>query len=152
MKTIAIFYNSFFEKKSWWLPSKLHRAIYNRANPRTKKYMESLLKKKFPETKLYLKNELNSLDHIDKIILLYPDSIGLGWGTIENKIHKICKNITVLNGRGRNFSLDIKTIIELKIKRFLEISFILEIVTSPFLIIYGALLAIKDKFFGSTRG
>lgn len=151
MKTVALFDNYFFENKSWWLPAKLHRAICNRANPRTKKYMESLLKKQFPETKLYLRNEIDSLDYTDHLVLLYPDSIGLGWGIIEKKCRNMCNNITILNGRSRSFSLDQKTIIELKMKRFLETSFLLELVISPFLIIYGALLAINDKFFESTK-
>ena len=151
MSKIAVFDNHFYENKPRYLPDKLYRAICNRANPRTKKYMELMLKKTFPGIKIYLKSDLDSLGFSENIILLYPDSIGLGWGKLESKCRRMCQHITILNGRGRTFLLDQATRRELKIKRFLEISFFLELITMPLICLYGLLLAISDKLVGNAK-
>lgn len=140
MKTYAIFDNSFFQKKPWYLPEKLYRAVCNRSNPRSKDYMLALLHENFPTAKLIDQDQISSPGNI---ILLYPDSIGLGWKKVE-RLLKNQTNITVLNGRRRVFNLTSSIRKKLLLHRFFEITFIPEILLTPFLLFYGVIIAIKD--------
>ena len=85
MKTYAFFNNSFFIQKPWWLPIKLYSVICQRSNPRTQEYMLALLREKFPDAELISKGDSCQ---IGRIILLYPDSIGLGWSGLEKEYIK----------------------------------------------------------------
>ncbi len=143
MKTYAIFNDSFFQKKPGWMPEKLYRAVCQRANPRSKAYMLTLLYEKFPEAELI---DLEQPRSSAKIVLLYPDAIGLGWGKIEERIKAETKNPIVLNGRRKVFDLIPSVHRKLLLYRFLEITFLPEILLMPFILLYGALIAIKDKF------
>lgn len=149
MKTYAVFNDYFFKNNHWWIPKKLKRVICNRSNPRSKDYMNSLLKEKFPDVEIIGINNINNTENVEKIILLYPDSIGLGWSNLEKEIIKNYNVIEVLNGRKRHFKLSKEVRIELLFKRFLEITFLPEILFTPVLIIYGIFLHIKHKIFGS---
>jgi hypothetical protein len=145
MKTYALFDDSFFKIKPGWMPEKLYRVVCQRANPRSKEYMLNLLHEKFPEA------EFIDLEHPPspgKVILLYPDSIGLGWGKIENRLKIQIQNIIVLNGRKRVFEFTSSVQRTLLLRRFLEMTFLPEILLTPFVLFYGALVATKDKFRG----
>lgn len=145
METYAIFDDAFFRKKPWWLPKKLYQVVVSRANSREKAYMHALLLEKFPKAKLI------EAEHIpqdaENIVLLYPDSIGLGWTPIEGKMKKY-PNIYILNGRKRYFLLTIKTKIGLRLKRLLEITFLPELVFAPFLITLSIVWAMSDILRG----
>ncbi len=83
-----------------------------------------------------------------QLVLLYPDAIGLGWSPLERALRRRFNNVKVLNGRKRFFQLDGKELIQLRVRRFLEITFLPEIIFAPFLLIYGTVLTIKDKIRG----
>lgn len=127
------------------MPHKLYNVVCLRSNPRSKEYMLSLLHEKFPEAEILVSK---APEEKNLIILLYPDAIGLGWGKIERQYKRRFKNITVLNGRGRIFTLDASTYTSLKVKRFLEITFLPELILTPFLFMIGVALALKDKISG----
>lgn len=143
MKTYALFDNSFFSKKPWWLPQKLHNVVCIRANPRSKEYMINLLQEQFPEAELI---DLRHPRSSGQVVLLYPDAIGLGWGKIEKRVRNQTQELTVLNGRKRVFPLTVSVHRKLLLHRFLEITFLPEILLTPFILLYGTFIAIKDKF------
>jgi hypothetical protein len=84
-------------------------------------------------------------EEADKIILLYPDSIGLGFAAIESEITRLKKpwaGVRVLNGRRRDFLLNEATRRRLRWRRFLERTMIVEfsvmvvmLVVTPFLVV-----------------
>ncbi len=145
MTQYALYKNDFFENKPIWMPKRLYEVVCNRSNPRSKEYMMALLEQEFPNTKLI------SIDNIPKdatqIILLYSDSIGLGFSYIEGSLIRKCK-LLVLNGRRRQFALSIKMHALFCFKRFLEITFIPELFVAPFLLSIALLLASKDAISG----
>ncbi len=145
MKTYALFNDSFFKEKPWWMPQKLYRVVCHRSNPRSKEYMLDLLREKFPDAEIV---DINQTRSPGKTILLYPDSIGLGWRKIESRlIHK--HEVEVLNGRRRVFEFTPSLRRMLLLRRFLEMTFLPEMLLTPFVLFYGAFVATKDKFRGS---
>ncbi len=146
MKTYALFNDSFFKEKPWWMPQKLYRVVCHRSNPRSKEYMLDLLREKFPDAEIV---DINQTRSPGKIILLYPDAMGLGWGKIENRLKIQTQNITVLNGRKRVFEFTSSVRRMLLLRRFLEMTFLPELLLTPFVLFYGAFVATKDKFRGS---
>jgi len=145
MKTYALFNNAFFQRKPWWMPQKLYDVVCQRSNPRTKDYMLHLLYEKFPDAELI--SECLSLPS-SRVILVYSDSIGLGWGKLEKKCLKQFTEVQVLTGRKRIFDLTLLERCKLMFRRFFEITFFFELIIMPFLLIYGSILAIKDKIIG----
>lgn len=145
MAKYAVFNNSFFQAKPVWMPAKLHTVVCLRSNPRTQAYMLNLLKTRHPD---FILTEVNKIPTDSEILLLYPDSIGMGWKAIENVCSSKSKNLKVLNGRGREFNLDDSTRLKLLWKRFLEKTFIPEIFFAPILILTGLILGITDKLTG----
>ncbi len=145
MKTYAVFDDSFFQIKPWWMPEKLYRVVCQRSNPRSKDYMMELLHDKFPDAKLI---DLKKKHYGCKIILLYPDSIGIGFRKIESILKMYNNEIIVLNGRKRVFALKPSVHKQLLLYRFLEITFLPEILITPFFVLYGVCIAAKDKFIG----
>ncbi|WP_235075736.1 glycine/betaine ABC transporter permease [Holospora undulata] len=126
------------------MPQKLYRIVCHRSNPRSKEYMLDLLREKFPDAEIV---DINQTRSPGKIILLYPDSIGLGWRKIESRlIHK--HEVEVLNGRRRVFEFTPSVRRMLLLRRFLEMTFLPEILLTPFVLFYGAFVATKDKFRG----
>lgn len=148
MKTYALFDNSFFTHKPWWLPVKLYNVVCQRSNPRTKEYMLDLLREKFPDAELI---SADNLHQTGTLVLLYPDAIGLGWGKLEKKCFKIFKEVSVLNGRRRCFNLTYMGHNKLLLRRVLEATFLPELIIAPLLLIYGVILAIKDKIEGKSN-
>ncbi len=145
MKIYALFDDSFFRKKPRWMPEKLYRVVCQRSNPRSKEYMLDLLREKFPDAEIV---DINQTRSPWKIILLYPDSIGLGWGKIENRLKIQTKDITILNGRKRVFEFTSSVRRRLLLRRFLEMTFLPEILLTPFVLLYGIFVATKDKIRG----
>ena len=124
------------------MPEKLYRVVSQRSNPKSREYMITLLNQKFPDAELV---EVSQLYSNDKIILLYPDSIGLGWKKIEANLMQKFQVITVLTGRKRLFDLNSTVHRRLLFRRFIEVTFLPEILFMPFLLFYGILITLKDK-------
>src|SRR4029450_10202054 len=101
------------------------RAIWSKANPRNESYMLALFAERYPEgTFLNIDQTVDwrkQTGEADKIILLYPDSIGLGFAAIESEIARLKKpwaGVRVLNGRRRDFLLTDATRRRLRRRRF----------------------------------
>jgi len=148
MKVIGIYYDVFFQKKPLFLSPKLWEVICHRANPRSFAYMKEVFEAFYPEGEIVLLENLPS--KVDKVILLYPDAIGLGQGSIESRLRRNNAPIFILNGRRRHFELTNYMRNKLRVKRFLESSFLCEVFFTPFIIILGMLAALKDRIMGRT--
>ncbi|HQS83352.1 MAG: glycine/betaine ABC transporter permease [Alphaproteobacteria bacterium 16-39-46] len=142
----ALFDDYFFTQKPWWLPLKLYQVVCNRSNPRSKEDLINFLKFSFPKAQLV---DINNIpENVKEVILLYPDAIGLGYCSLEKKCFKKFKTIKVLTGRNRSFNLTYTKRASLLLRRFLEISFLSELLFAPFLLLIGSILGIKDKLTG----
>ena len=109
-------------------PARLYRkAIWYRANPRNAEAMRRLLARWRPDARFIdiddVPDWLNAVAGADHIVLLYPDSIGLGFSSIEIAVRRRKRAgaaISVLNGRGRQFLLDGRMSRRLVLHRLLE--------------------------------
>jgi hypothetical protein len=115
------------------------RALHNRANPRSRRYMQQLLEERFPGAELATTQPGGDVE----IVLLYPDANGLGYSAFERRLPAETR---VLNGRRRELVLDNRTRRVLRARRALERSFAVELaalaaaaVLTPFLLAYDLL-------------
>jgi hypothetical protein len=126
---------------------KMHGHAVFRQNARTREYMLSAAiaeYAEFPESRLIGPAELDTIQWADvsRLVLLWPDSNGLGWRPTEQKAQAVVgahTEISVLNGRRRRFLL--ASAKQLYLRRFLEKSFLPDLaltvaffVCSPFLL------------------
>ncbi len=106
-------------------PRSLRRAyrktLYLKANPRPADYMRRLFAERYPDGRLEPAPPADAA----QIVLLYPDAIGLGFGSIERRLPAGVP-VRVLNGRRRDFTLDRRTRRALALRRALERSMIVE--------------------------
>lgn len=152
MNQVAIFYDHWTKERegrpTFQRPLRLwKKVVWYKSNPRTFEYMSAVASERFPGIKViqasrHLPIEARSAR---KLILLYPDSIGLGFSRIEREIAKMNQMplVEVLNGRRRSFLLDNATKRALYLRRFLEWTMLVEfivgatlVVTSPFLLLF----------------
>jgi hypothetical protein len=112
------------------------RALLNRTNPRSPEYMRELFAERYPGGTI----ETEPPAEADEVVLLYPDAVGLGFGSIERKLPRGA-SVRVLNGRRRDFPLDRRTKAELRLRRALhrtmagEVAFVLTLaVAAPALL------------------
>lgn len=85
----------------------------------------------------------------DTIVFLYADAIGRGWMPIENRMRNLGANQTlVLNGRKRVFVFDREAHRMLLWRRFLERTWLVELVMAPLLLLLSLPLAIYDLTLG----
>jgi hypothetical protein len=120
------------------------RALRNRANPRSREYMERLLKERYPEARLSL---TRPLDEGTEVVLLYPDANGLGHGAIDRGLPPGAR---VLTGRGREFVLDSTTVRSLRVRRALERTFAVELVALAAAAVATPILLAVDLARGRT--
>jgi hypothetical protein len=113
-----------------------------KANPRDEAYLRALFAEHYPEGRLGGPGDVAGAE---RVVLLYPDAIGVGWGPVERRIRKRAPRRTevrVLNGRRRDFELDGRTRRQLRLRRILEKSLAGEaLATVLFLVVTGPLLA-----------
>lgn len=121
------------------------KAMWFKTNPRPGAYMRTLLAEHWPEARLVdVRSEphwADALGGTGRVVLLYPDAIGIGFGGIERRLLRLAtrRAITVLNGRRRVFPLDRSARRRLLLRRFLERSMLLECV-------FGALFLVATPF------
>jgi len=124
------------------------KAIWFKANPRSAAYMKERLAENWPDAAFIDVDADPGWDRVlaeaGRVVLLYPDAIGLGWDTVERRVMRRMSagTIEVLNGRRRVFTLDRATRRRLRLRRRLERSMIAEcamgalmLIATPFL--YG---------------
>jgi hypothetical protein len=123
------------------------KAMWFKANPRPAAYMRALLAEHWPQARLVdVRSEphwAGALTGAERVVLLYPDAIGIGFGGIERRLLRLEPHgvITVLNGRRRVFELDRRVRRRLLLRRFLERSMLIECIlgvgmlaATPFLV------------------
>jgi hypothetical protein len=136
-------------------PRRLYRSmLVYRANPRDPAYMEALFGERFPAGELVRGDDdwRARLAAANRIVLLYPDSIGLGFGRFERAVLAAAggRGVEVLNGRRRQFALDGATRRGLRLRRALERTFLLEAVGLTLLAAATPVLLAIDLVRGRT--
>jgi hypothetical protein len=106
------------------------RGVIHKANPRSEAYMRDLFAEVAPEGRLVAEGPdlAAEVAGAERVILLYPDAIGLGWGGVERALRGAAPKTEVLNGRRRHFALDGRALRELRLRRVLERTMLGELV------------------------
>jgi hypothetical protein len=91
------------------------KALRAKANPRPPEYMRELFAERYPEGRI----ESEPPPRAERIVLLYPDAVGLGFGALERRLPRGVP-ARVLNGRRRDFTLDRRTRAALLVRRALH--------------------------------
>lgn len=108
------------------------RALAWKANPRDPEHMRRLVAEHWPEATVVDADEAHGAvaEGADEIVLVYPDAIGLFCGRLERRLLHARSGHpppTVLNGRGRRFTLDRATRRALLVRRALERTMLAEV-------------------------
>lgn len=132
-------------------------AVWYKANPRDAGYMHALQQTQLPGAEwvdaVASKDWIERVSNADKIVLLYPDAIGLGFSAIERAVFAHKKGLAtvgILNGRRRQFSLTAATRAWLRLRRVLERTMLLELLSIPVFIVVTPLLWTIDAVRGRT--
>ena len=130
-------------------------AVWYKANPRDAGYMRALQQERLPAAEWVEVSAdgdwITRVSSADKIVLLYPDAIGLGFGAVERTVfaHKTASAaVEVLNGRRRYFNLNGATRAALRVRRALERSMMLEFLFLPIFIVGTPILWTIDAVRG----
>lgn len=153
MSVLCIYYDYWKNKN---LKNIYNKGVHFKSNPKNLDYLKMILKNKINDFEIVtIKNEsgLNTIDFdkYDEIVLLYPDSIGLGWRNVENLLFKKTdemKNICMINGRGRTIIFNKVNLFSLRVRRFLEKTLLAEIIFTLFFVVFTPVLLIRDLFNG----
>ena len=128
------------------------RALAFKANPRDARYMRELFTERHPDGEIVSPGEpgwAEAVARADEVVILYPDSTGLGFGAFERQIGRLTSApVTVLNGRRREFALDRPTRRTLRLRRALERTMLGEIVLLPLLALVTPPLVALDRIRG----
>ncbi len=156
-KEVGIFYNpwksTFDHKKS--VLELYRRAVFLKANPRNQDYMKTLFAEHSPDgdfVNIQSDSDWQSkISLADTIVLLYPDSTGINFSTIESTL-KLNKQkwatVRVLNGRRRTFVLNRSVMVQLRLRRFIEQTMLGEALIMIAFLIISPFFLISDFFRG----
>ena len=126
------------------------KAVWFKANPRSRAYMAALLAEMRPAARLVDVGEGDgwraAAAEARHILLLYPDAIGIGFGRIERALRRAAPaaSLAALNGRRRLLPLDRATLRALRLRRFLERTMLVECVLGLTLLAATPLLLAFD--------
>jgi hypothetical protein len=127
------------------------KAVWYRANPRSDAYMEALLSERYRDARiLRIEDQAQPLDldrRTSRVVLIYPDAIGLGFAPVERSIARAMPDaeVEVLNGRGRQFVLDKRSRFDLGYRRLLEWTMLGEIVAGLVILVVTPVLILIDS-------
>lgn len=135
--------------------AKYRRVVWYTAAPRTEQYMRDLFRAVVPDG-LFLNTRT---DHdwgqraaaADLVVLLYPDSIGLGFWPLERKIWRLRKDwaaVRVLNGRRREFVLTRSVVAALRFRRVLSRLLVGEALFTAAFVLATPVFLLHDVFRG----
>ena len=133
-------------------PFELYRkAVWLKANPRREDYMKTLFLEHWP-TGAFINADktpdwVEKVSMADTVILLYSDSIGLGFYEIEARVSKSKRKwaaVRVLNGRKRKFLLSKSIQHSLRLRRVLERFVLAEILATFLFIAVTPMLVVFD--------
>jgi hypothetical protein len=159
----GLYFNPWPEK--WWHskeplrnPIELYRrGLWYKSNPRDEAYMKALFDEKYPGGRFVNVKENpgwpGQVKEGSTILLLYPDSIGLGFSVLEREVRGRTQGAPpprVLNGRRRDFVLDGPTRVALKIRRFMERTMLMEIGFTLIFVAVTPILLTMDWIRGRT--
>ena len=130
----------------------LRRGLAYRANPRPPGYMEALVADREPGAELVRTSDPGWEDAVrdaDRVVLLYPDSIGLGYGALERRLAAAGRAPgAALIGRRRSFALDSPSLRALRARRLLERSLVAELAGLALLAVATPVLVAWDVLRG----
>lgn len=159
-KIIGIFYSPWDEEMERRRTSRraidLYRyAVWFKANPRPRDYMRALFTERFPSGIFFdVKESPEWRTHTgraDTVVLLYPDSIGLGFTGLEREVRRLLKPwaaVHILNGRRRECLMNAGTSRALMVRRVLEQSMLAELLFTPIFVCVTPFLLTIDLLRG----
>jgi hypothetical protein len=155
VSTTGVRYDPWARAASRELPRPLElyrRAVAYKANPRSREYMETLFASTVAGGRLVEAEPTpSSLADADRVVLLYPDAIGVGFGRLERRVLAQVPagaKLWALNGRRRLFELTPKTRRRLALRRLLEVSMLPEAVVTVLFAAASVPLALIDLLRG----
>jgi hypothetical protein len=119
-----------------------------KANPRDEAYMRALFAERYPDGRLGGPDDVSGAE---RIVLLYPDAIGLGWGPVERALLRKAPagaELRVLNGRRRDFVLDRRFRRRLELRRWLETALVGEAAATVLFVLATPVLLARDVLRG----
>lgn len=132
------------------------KAVWYKANPRSSEYMKALFAERYPGA-TFLDAATAPIPAAvmagsSKVVLLFPDSIGLGYSAIERTVARDASDaaVEVLNGRRRQFPFDRRARWALRYRRFLEWTMLLECLAGVALLLATPFLLLFDFMRGKT--
>ncbi|MGB9115069.1 hypothetical protein [Bradyrhizobium sp.] len=132
------------------------KAVWYKANPRSSDYMKARFAECYPGS-TFLNTGAGAISAAalagsSKVVLLYPDSIGLGYSAIERAVARDAPHaaVEVLNGRRRQFAFDRKARWALRFRRFLEWTMLIECLAGVTLLLATPFLLLFDFLRGKT--
>ena len=126
------------------------KAVWFKANPRSADYMRARLEERCPGAQfieLFAGQDFHAtLAGAERVILLYPDAIGLGFSRLERYVLARVPDaaVLVLNGRRRFFVLDRGTRRRLLVRRALEQTMLIECLAGLAMLIATPILLAFD--------
>jgi hypothetical protein len=132
------------------------KAVCYKANPRSSDYMKALFAERYPAS-TFLDTATGPISaatiaRSSKVVLLFPDSIGLGYSRIERKVARDAPHaaVEVLNGRRRQFVFNKRARRALRFRRFLEWTMLFEWLAGVALLLGTPFLLLFDFVRGKT--
>ena len=159
-QTIGLFYSPWsteaFLRPRRFLPLAQYRyAVWYKSNPRSADYMQALLRERHPDATWVDARSGTEwqapVARADRIVLLYPDAIGLGFGGLEREVafrRRTWATIEALNGRRRQFRLNGATRLGLRLRRAIEWSMLGEFLFLPIFAVVTPVLMAVDALRG----
>lgn len=117
--TVGVLHNPWVKRRGGPL-RRYHTMLELKANPRDEHYLRELFAERYPDGRV---GGSESISDADRVVLLYADAIGLGWGGVERSIRRRAPQgaeLRVLNGRRRDFALDAGMRRGLQLRRIME--------------------------------
>jgi hypothetical protein len=164
VSTLLVYHKGKAYPGARWIPNRFIRTLFEklggyheyRGNPRSLEYMKGLVDQYLGKVDLVPTHDLSMLScpTVEQIVLLWPDANGMGWSDIEQRVFKLKKSsgeVYVLNGRKRLFGLSKSQWRAIRLKRFLEKSFVLEMGVLLLFVITAPLLALWDGLSQGVR-
>jgi hypothetical protein len=128
---------------------------WHKANPRSEAYMRALFHEQYPEGEFLVADTdgrwLDAICRVDTIVLLYPDAIGQGFFALERRLFRAKSarvEVRVLNGRRRDFRLDLTVLWQLRARRVLENTLAGELLATGVFLLVSPLLVAWDLLRG----
>lgn len=141
--------NSFRNPLALW-----RKAVWYKANPRTVDDMRRRLAAICPAAQ-FIDTQADphwrdALASAEVVVLVYPDSIGLGYAPLERAARRAATHasFSVVNGRSRHLHFDGRARFALRTRRFLEWTMLPELVAGAVILLATPILLAVDAARG----